>query len=179
MALGRSTFVLAEFKDETALCAAARRLRELGHRRLDAHSPYPLHAVDEALGLGRSKIPLIALVIGVSGAIGGYVMQWWMNAVDYVINVGNRLPHSPPAYIPVTFETGVLSASLAITIGLIALCGLPRLYHPLFEADAFRTATIDALWLSAEVKPGDERAVQEELSRLGALQVTTAVEAKR
>ena len=179
MALVKSTWVLAEFKDEAALCAAARRLRELGHARLDAHSPYPLHAVDEALGLKRSKIPLIALVVGVSGAIGGYVMQWWMNGVDYVINVGNRLPHSPPANIPITFETGVLSAALSITIGLIALCGLPRLYHPIFEADAFRSATVDALWLSAEVKRGDEGAVQQELSRLGALQVTTAVEARR
>jgi hypothetical protein len=177
--MAATTWVLGEFRDEAALCAAARRLRELGHSRLDAHSPYPLHAVDDALGLKRSPIPLIALVVGVSGAIGGYVMQWWMNGVDYVINVGNRLPHSPPANIPVTFETGVLSASLAITIGLIAVCGLPRLYHPLFEADPFRTATIDALWLSAEVKRGDERAVQDELSRLGAVQVTTAVEAKR
>ena len=171
-------YVLAEFKDDRALLAAARRLRALGHRRLDLHSPYPLHGADEALGLARSKVPLIALVGGVFGAAGGYLMQWWMNAVDYAINVGNRLPHSPPTNIPITFETGVLLASLSIVVGFAALCGFPRTYHPTFELDAFRTASVDALWLSAEVKPDEAEAVVKELRELGALQVS-AVEAAR
>ncbi|HEX9107313.1 MAG TPA: DUF3341 domain-containing protein [Longimicrobiales bacterium] len=165
-------FVLAEFKDEQALFAAARRLRALGHTRLDAHSPYPLHGADEALGLSRSKVPLIALVGGVGGAVGGYTMQWWMNAVDYALNVGNRLPHSPPTNIPITFETGVLLASLSIVVGMAALCGFPRTYHPAFELDAFRTASVDALWLSAEVKPEEAGRVVDELRRLGAVQAT-------
>jgi hypothetical protein len=172
-------WVLAEFEDEHALFAAARRLRELGHRRLDAHSPYPLHGAEEALGLRKSIVPLIGLVGGVTGAVTGYVMQWWMNGVDYVINVGNRLPHSPPTNIPITFELGVLFASLSILIGLFALSGFPRTYHPVFEVEAFRTASIDALWLSAEVPPGDAPAVAEELGRLGARQVERVVEERR
>src|SRR5512132_1767240 len=105
-----TSHVLAEFRDDAALCAAARRLRELGHTALDAYSPVPVHGIDEALGLRRSPVPLIALVAGVIGAISGYVMQWWMNAVDYPLNVANRPPHSPPTNIPITFETGVLIA---------------------------------------------------------------------
>src|ERR671931_800367 len=171
-----STWVLAEFRDEAALCAAARRLRELGHRRLDAYSPIPLHGIDEALGLRRSVVPLIALIGGVSGAVGGYVMQWWMNAVDYPINVANRPPHSPPANIPITFECGVLLAAICIVVGLIALSGLPRPHHPVFEVEAFRTASIDALWLSVEVKHEDENPVARELDRLGALQVSRVPE---
>jgi hypothetical protein len=171
-------YVLAEFKDDQALFAAARRLRALGHRRLDAHSPFPLHGVEEALGLSRSKVPLIALVGGVSGAVGGYVMQWWMNGVDFAINVGNRPPHSPPANIPVTFEMGVLFASLSIVVGLFALCGFPRTYHPTFELDAFRTASVDALWLSAEVNPDETGAVVKELRGLGALQVSAVEEGR-
>ena len=171
-------YVLAEFKDDQALFAAARRLRALGHRRLDAHSPFPLHGAEEALGLSRSKVPLIALVGGVSGAVGGYVMQWWMNGVDFAINVGNRPPHSPPANIPVTFEMGVLFASLSIVVGLFALCGFPRTYHPTFELDAFRTASVDALWLSAEVEAEEAGAVTEELRRLGALQVSAVEEGR-
>src|SRR5918911_388198 len=96
-------YVVAEFGDEAALCAAARRLRELGHTDLDAHSPVPLHGIDEALGLKKSLIPKIAFTGGLTGAIAGYLMQWWMNASDYVINVGNRPPHSPPTNIPITF----------------------------------------------------------------------------
>jgi hypothetical protein len=171
-------YVLAEFKDAPTLFTAARRLRVLGHTRLDAHSPFPLHGAEEALGLARSKVPLIALVGGVSGAVGGYVMQWWMNGVDFAINVGNRLPHSPPTNIPITFETGVLLASLSIVVGLFALCGFPRTYHPTFELDAFRTASVDALWLSAEVKPEEAEAVVKELGQLGALQVSAVEEAR-
>jgi hypothetical protein len=171
-------YVLAEFKDDPALLAAARRLRALGHTRLDTHTPYPVHGADEALGLSRSKVPLIALVGGVLGAAGGYTMQWWMNAVDFAINVGNRLPHSPPTNIPVTFETGVLVASLSIVIGMFALCGFPRTYHPVFELDAFRTASVDGLWLSAQVRPEEVEAVAKALRELGAVQVS-AVEAAR
>jgi hypothetical protein len=167
-----ATWVLAEFRDEAALCAAARRLRELGQRRLDAYSPVPLHGVDEALGLRKSPVPLIALIGGVSGAAGGYLMQWWMNAVDFPINVANRGFHSPPTNIPITFETGVLLASLAIVFGLFALCGFPRTHHPVFETEGFRTASVDALWLSAEVKAEDAEPVSRELERLGAVQVS-------
>jgi hypothetical protein len=172
-------YVLAEFKDDHALFAAARRLRTLGHTRLDAYSPYPLHGVDEALGLTKSRVPLIALAGGVAGAVGGYVMQWWMNGVDFVINVGNRLPHSPPTNIPITFESGVLIASLSIVLGLFALCGFPRTYHPVFEVEAFRTASVDALWLSAEVAPEDAGRVQKALAEAGAAQVQLAAEGRR
>src|SRR5512146_2361966 len=165
-------YVLAEFKDDTSLFTAARRLRELGHRRLDAHSPYPLHGAEEALGLRKSAVPLIALIGGVTGAVTGYCMQWWMNGVDYVINVGNRPPHSPPANIPITFELGVLFASICIVIGLFALAGFPRTYHQLFEVEAFRTASIDALWLSARVNADQAPDVMAELKRAGALQVS-------
>lgn len=174
-----ASWVLAEFRDEAALCAAARRLRALGHGRLDAYSPVPLHEIDEALGLRRSPVPLIALLGGLAGASGGYLMQFWMNAVDFPINVGNRLPHSPPTNIPITFESGVLIASLVIVVGLVALSGLPRLHHPVFEVEGFRTASVDALWLSAEVKREDEDPVAREMERCGALQVSRVPEGLR
>jgi hypothetical protein len=172
-------YVLAEFRDEHALCTAARRLRELGHRDLDAHSPVPIHGVDEALGLRPSVVPLIALTAGVLGAIGGYAMQVWMNAVDYPINVANRPMHGPPANVPITFECTILLAVLAIVFGLFALCGFPRTHHPAFEVEAFRTHSIDAFWLSARVDAGGAEGVAEELRRLGAAQVARAPEEER
>ena len=172
-------YVLAEFKDDRSLLEAARRLRAMGHDGVDAHSPYPLHGAEEALGLRPSVVPLIALVGGVVGAVSGYVMQWWMNGVDYVINVGNRLPHSPPTNVPITFELGVLLCALSIVVGLFALAGFPRTHHPVFEVEAFRTASVDALWLSAEVRPQDVPAVMEELERVGATQVSHVPEERR
>ncbi|HYG69053.1 MAG TPA: DUF3341 domain-containing protein, partial [Anaeromyxobacteraceae bacterium] len=159
---------------------AARTLREAGFRSLDIHSPYPLHGADEALGLSRSKVPLVALLGGLFGASAGYLLQYWTVGVDWPLNVGGRPPHSGPAFIPVTFELGVLIAALSIFFGLLfGFFGFPRVHHPAFEVEAFRSATIDAMWLSAEVEAGDAERVQGELRRLGARQVVIVPEATR
>ncbi len=168
-----TAFVLAEFEREPALLDAARALRARGNRSVDLHSPYPLHGADEALGLRRSTVPLVALVAGVAGAASGYLLQWWTVGIAWPLNVGNRPPHSAPAFIPVTFELGVLFASLAIFLGLLfAYFRFPRVHHPAFEVEAFRSATVDALWLSAEVEGADAEPVAAELRRLGARQVS-------
>jgi hypothetical protein len=169
--------VVAEFPSEAALLVAARTLRGEGHAEVDLHSPVPLHGADEALGLGRSVVPRIALVAGVLGAATGYLIQWYMAAFDFPINVGNRPPHSAPAFIPVTFELGVLFASLAIFFGLFVLWGMPRLHHPVFEVEAFRSASVDGLWLSAAVEAGAADGVAGELRALGARVVEIVPEA--
>ena len=144
-------FVLGEFSHPESCVKAARALRESGVAGLDAYSPYPLHGIDEALALPRSKVPLVALCCGVLGALGGYALQWWTNSVDYPINVGNRPQHGFWTNIPITFECGILLAVLSIFFGSIFwFFGLPRPYHPVFESERFRTASLDAFWLSAE-----------------------------
>ena len=168
-----TSWVLGEFGEEKALLEAARALRAQGIDGLDLHSPYPIHGADEALGLRRSTVPIVALVAGVTGAVSGYVLQWWTVGVDWPLNVGNRPPHSPPAFIPVTFELGVLFASLAIFVGLLfAYFGFPRVHHPVFEVEAFRSATIDGLWLSAPVGRNEADGIAAELRKLGARSVS-------
>jgi hypothetical protein len=173
------SYVLGEFAEEAALIAAARHMKMRGGATLDLHSPYPLHGADEALGLRRSTVPLVTLIAGVTGAVTGYLLQWYTVALDWPLNVGNRPPHSAPAFIPVTFELGVLFASLTIFIGLLAAYfGFPRVHHPVFEVEAFRSASIDGLWLSGELDPKDADAFASELRRLGARQVFVVPEAK-
>lgn len=173
-------YVLAEFGAETALVHAARTLREAGFSSLDIHSPYPLHGADEALGLPRSKVPLVALLGGLVGAASGYLLQVYTVGIAWPLNVGGRPPVSAPAFIPVTFELGILVASLAIFFGLLfGFFGFPRTHHPVFEVEAFRSATIDAMWLSAEVDGGASERVAGELRRLGASQVVIVPEATR
>ena len=165
--------VLGEFPDESSLLAATRALRAKGHERLDLFSSYPIHGADEALGLRRSTVPIVALVAGVTGACLGYLLQWFTVAYDWPLNVGNRPPHSPPAFIPVTFELGVLFAALSIFFGLLfAYFRFPRVYHPVFEVEEFRSASIDRLWLSAEVGPAEADTVAGELRRLGGRNVS-------
>ncbi|ACL64202.1 conserved hypothetical protein-transmembrane prediction [Anaeromyxobacter dehalogenans 2CP-1] len=173
------TYVLGEFGAEAALLDAARTLRARGGATLDLHSPYPLHGAEEALGLRRSTVPLVALVAGITGAVSGYLLQWYTVGYDWPLNVGNRPPHSAPAFIPVTFELGVLFSALSIFVGLLAVYfGFPRVHHPVFEVEAFRSASIDGLWLSAEVEAGDADAVAAELRRLGARLVSVVPEGK-
>jgi hypothetical protein len=173
-------YVLAEFEREHALLDAVRALRARGHAKLDIHSPYPLHGAEEALGLRRSTVPIVALVAGVTGAVTGYFIQWYMVAYDWPLNVGGRPPHSAPAFIPVTFELGVLFAALAIFLGLLfGYFGFPRVHHPVFEVEAFRSASIDALWISAEVDGARAEELAQELRRLGARQVSLVAEGKR
>ncbi|HUJ29129.1 MAG TPA: DUF3341 domain-containing protein [Myxococcales bacterium] len=173
-------FVLGEFGEPEACVEAARKLREQGVAGLDAYSPYPLHGIDEALALPRSKVPLVALTGGVLGALGGYAMQWWMNAVNYPINVGNRPPHGFWTNIPITFECGVLLSVLSIFFSSIfGFFQLPRTYHPVFESEQFRTASLDAFWISAETGDDDAAAgIEEKFRSAGARRVHTVTEAE-
>ncbi len=171
------SFVLGRLPDEAALLGAARELRKRGVEDLDLHSPYPVEGAGEALGLRRSTVPLVTLIAGVTGAATGYLLQWYTVGRLWPLNVGNRPPHSPPAFIPITFELGVLFASLAIFLGLLfAYFGFPRVHHPLFEVEAFRSASVDGLWLSARVDPGEADALAGELRRLGATSVSIVPE---
>ncbi len=174
-------WVLGEFGEEAALLAAARSLRaRRANAELDLHSPYPIHGADEALGLRRSTVPIVALAAGVTGAITGYLIQWYTVAWDWPLNVGNRPPHSAPAFIPVTFELGVLFSALSIFLGLLfGYFRFPRVHHPAFEVEAFRSASIDALWLTAEVDGAEAEAVATDLRGLGARQVAIVGETLR
>jgi hypothetical protein len=171
-------FVLGEFSKPEACVDAARRLREEGVTGLDAYSPYPLHGIDEALALPKSKVPLVALTGGVLGALAGYTMQWWMNAVNYPINVANRPQHGFWTNIPITFECGILLSVLSIFFSSIfGFFKLPRTYHPVFESEQFRTASLDKFWVSAETE--DESAIaalEEKFRAAGARRVHTVLE---
>jgi hypothetical protein len=163
--------LLGKYPSVDSLYGAARALQDAGHAALDFYSPYPLPDSDRVLRLKRSPIPLIAGVAATIGVITAVLMQWWMNDVDYAIQVGNRNAVPSPTWVPIMFELGVLMAGVSIFLGLMGLFRFPKPYDPLFEVEDFRSATIDALWLSVSVKPDDVPAVSEELRRLGAAQV--------
>jgi hypothetical protein len=163
--------VLGQYPTVESLYGAARALQASGHADLDFHSPYPLPDSDAVLRLKRSPVPFIAGTAAFVGVVSAVLMQWWMNDVDYPLNVGNRNAIPTPTWVPVTFELGVLLAGVSIFLGLMALFRFPKPYDPLFEVDAFRSATVDALWLSVSVRPEEVPAVSDELRRLGAAQV--------
>ncbi len=129
--------LVAEFPTEHELIHAVQRTREAGYRRIEAYTPFPVEGLSEALGLKRNNVPLITLIGGLTGGLGGFFFQYWVSVLAYPLNIGGRPLNSWPAFIPVTFELTVLGAALSAVFGMLALNGLPRPHHPLFNVHRF------------------------------------------
>jgi hypothetical protein len=142
--------LMAEFASAPALTAAARAARAAGYTRLDAYSPFPIEEMHHALGLPRSKVPLIVLAGGLMGALGGYFLQYWSQVIHYPLNIGGRPYHSWVSFIVVTFECTILLAAISGVVGMIALNRLPQPYHPAFNWDRFLRASRDRFFLAIE-----------------------------
>jgi len=166
--------LLAEFDSPTALFQAAERACAEGYRRMDAYSPFPIEGLAEALGYRSTRLPLLVLVGGVLGCVGGYLLQYYSAVISYPLNVGGRPLHSWPAFIPVTFELTILGAALFAVLGMLGLNGLPMPYHPVFNVPRFALATRDRFFLCIEATDAkfDREATRQFLANLQAREVT-------
>ena len=142
--------LVAEFEDSDVLLVAAQKTADEGYTHTDAHVPFPIHGLSEALGMKRTILPWIVFTCGLLGCIGGFYLQYWVSAVEYPLNVGGRPYLSWPSFIPVTFECTILLAGLSCLIGMLALNGLPRPYHPIFNAPNIEKASENTFFLCIE-----------------------------
>lgn len=142
--------LLAEFNTPTELVEAARKTREAGYTRTDAFSPFPIHEMDEALGIKRSILSFLIFGGGLLGLLGGLGMQVYLMGVEYPLNVGGRPYLSWPSFIPITFECTILLASATAVFGMLFLNGLPQPYHPVFNVPRFALASREKFFLVIE-----------------------------
>lgn len=142
--------VMGEFETPEKLIHAVEKAREAGYRRFEAFSPFPVEGLSEAMGLKRNLVPLITLIGGLTGGMGGFGFQYWVAAITYPLNIGGRPFNSWPAFIPVTFELTILGASLAAVFGMLALNGLPQPHHPVFNVHRFSHASADRFFVCIE-----------------------------
>jgi ActD protein len=170
--------LLAEFDDPTSLVAAAERARHEGYRRMDAYSPFPIEELHEAIGAHLTRLPLIVLIGGLVGCGGGYLMQVWVSASAYPLNIGGKPLHSWPAFIPVTFECTILAAALTAVLAMLALNGLPMPYHPVFNVPRFALASRNRFFLCIEAADPkfDVETTRHFLETLNPREVTTVAD---
>jgi len=142
--------LLAEFKSTHDLVNAAIKMREAGYTRYDCHSPFPVHGMDDAMGLGRSPVGYIVGICGSTGLIGFTLFLYWVTAVAYPMVISGKPFFSYQAYVPPIFAITILSSALAATFGMLALNHLPRLNHPLFSSKEFEKVTDGGFFVSVE-----------------------------
>jgi hypothetical protein len=169
--------LMAEFDDPNVLVAAARSARKAGYRRMDGYSPFAIEELAEALGVHHTLVPLLVLIGGIVGAMAGFGLAYWVSVIAYPINVGGRPFNSWPAFIVPTFETTVLFAAATAVFGMLALNGLPKVYHPVFNVPRFALASRDRFFLCIEARDPkfDLHATRQFLEGLGAREVTDVV----
>lgn len=164
--------VLARFDSADALSWSAAVVREAGYQGLDAFAPYPVPGLEHALGCRQSRLPLHALVVGVMVAAGAFLLQWYSSVVDYPIVVGGKPLNSWPAFLPVTFEAGILAAVVTAMVGMLVGNGLPQPYHPVFNHEGFERASDDGFFLLVPVEQnGGIDEITSLLQSQGALEV--------
>ncbi|MEM9188542.1 MAG: quinol:electron acceptor oxidoreductase subunit ActD [Myxococcota bacterium] len=141
---------LAEFETPGEILHAAEKVRDEGFARWDVHTPFPVHGMDKAMGLGDSQLGWISFFMGATGLIGAYFMMYWMNGVDYPIIIGGKPPEAIPSMVPILFECTVLLTGIGTVFGMLGLNKLPRHHHPVFYSERFARASDDKFFISIE-----------------------------
>jgi ActD protein len=142
--------VMVEFDSPEELLTACHEAYAAGYRRMDAYSPIPVEGLAEAIGFKHNKVALCVLIGGITGVVGGLGLLEWITVIAYPHNVGARPLNSWPAYIPITFECMILLAALTALVSMLAMNGLPRPYHAVFNVPAFERASVDKFFLCIE-----------------------------
>ncbi|MEZ4401837.1 MAG: quinol:electron acceptor oxidoreductase subunit ActD [Kofleriaceae bacterium] len=156
--------LLAEFETPGALIAAARKVKNAGYTEFDCYSPFPVHGIDDAMGIQRTKLPLVVFAGGAAGLIGGLFLQWWMNAHNWPWIVAGKPTWSIPANVPIAYETTILLSVLTTFFGMWMANKLPQVWHPYFSLDRFAKVTDDGLMIGIDAK--DQRFDLEQTKQL-------------
>ena len=142
--------ILARFKGPHELLVATEKVRDEGFTKFDCHTPYPMHGLDDAMGLKRSILGYIVGAGALGGASLGLLLQWFVSTIDYPIVISGKPYFSWQAYMIITFVTMVLGGALSALLGMFHLNHMPTYNHPLFNSEVFKRSTDDGFFISIE-----------------------------
>ena len=164
---------IGEFSEPDELVAAGRKIKEMGYTKLDAMSPFPVHGIDDAIGIPPSRLGWMVIWFSALGAATALLLIWWVGAVNYPVVIGGKPLFDFTYSIPVTFELTILFSAFAVFFGMWAFNGLPQLYHPSFKHPSAYRATDDRFLLVIEATDPkfDPQQSVEHLKSVGAAMV--------
>ncbi|PIE65669.1 MAG: hypothetical protein CSA24_02215 [Deltaproteobacteria bacterium] len=162
--------LLAEFDSPKAIYHACEAIRDEGFKHWDAHTPFPVHGLDKAMGIPASRVPWIVLGLALFGMATGFTLQWWTMTIEYPTVIAGKPFFAWPAFVPVIFELSILFGAFGAVFGMFGLNRLPRFHHPVFNSDRFKAATDDKFFVSIEARDPlyDKRKTKKMLKKLGA-----------
>lgn len=165
--------ILAEYRNPRELIDAAAAVNKSGYSQYDTYTPFPIHGMEKAMSLPKSKLGWIVLACGLAGFLGAVSLIYFTMSYDYPLNISGKPFVNAPAWVPVTFELTVLLSAFGATFGMFALNGLPRLHNPLFNSERFKRASDDRFFLCIEAKDGlfEEEQVNRLLQETGAAHI--------
>lgn len=170
--------LIAEFDDSDNLLHAAEAAYKAGYRTMDAYSPLPIHGLSEAIGFKKTYVSLITLIGGITGAAAGFGMQYFASVIHYDYDIGGKPFNSWPSFMPITFELAILFGAFAALGSMLALNGLPRHHHPVFNAKRFERASSDGFFLCIESEDlqYDTEATKKFLEEQGPVEVSEVLD---
>ncbi len=163
------------FDTPDEIIAAAEKVQSEGYTKYDVNTPYPVHGMDSAMKLPMSRLPYVAMVVGITGMFLALFFMWWTNSVDYPLVIGGKPYFAFPAYVPIMFEVTVLSASIATVVTMIAIVfKFPNNSHPLMDTEYMKNVSVDKYGISiaADDPKFDFDKVKSLLESLGAKNIT-------
>lgn len=169
--------VAAEFQSARDLYHAAEKIRDAGFQKWDVYSPFPIHGMDEAMGMKRSVLGKIVFLGGLTGFLTAVTLQFGPSSFLYPLIVAGKPTNlfTVPAFFPIMFELTILLSAFTAVFGMLIMNGLPRHNHALFNWDRFKKVTEDKFFVAIEA--GDpkfsERSVRDLLASLGGTNITT------
>lgn len=170
---GKLHGVVAVFETSGEILHAAEKVRDAGFKRWDVVTPFPIHGMDGAMGMGRSRVPIFTFIGGMTGFFGGMFMIAFMNWIDYPLVVHGRPFFSPMTSFPVSYELTILLAAFGSIIGMFIMNRLPMHYHPVLKWDKAHYGSDDKflLIIESEDPKFDSTKTREWLAGLGSKEI--------
>lgn len=170
--------VIAEFKNPKELIDVAKTMSKSGFSKFDTFSPFPIHGMDKAMKLKKSKLGWIVLGHAILGFSGAIAMMYYMSVMDYPLNISGKPFFNAPAWVPIIFELTVLLSAFGAVFGMFFLNGLPKLHNPLFNVKRFKKVTDDGFFacIEAEDDMFDTGKVKELFKEAGATHIEEVYE---